>query len=87
MGLLPWYRPACRREERRGRGHVETFSDTSTELAARRVEIVAGPDDSGQSDAAVKLLAEVRSRHPADATASFLYGRATADPVHYERAF
>ena len=42
--------------------------------------------DSGQSDAALKLLAEVRSRHPADATVSFLYGRATGEPAHYERA-
>ncbi len=42
--------------------------------------------DSGQLEAAVKLLAEVRSRHPADATVSFLYGRATGEPAHYERA-
>ena len=86
LGLLPWGRPVCRREERRGRHHVGRSLGLRPNWLPAELKLAQALIDLGQSEAAVKLLAEVRSRHPADATVSFLYGRATGEPAHYERA-
>lgn len=42
--------------------------------------------DSGQSEAAAKLLADVRARHPNDATTNFLSGRVTGQAEYYEKS-